>query len=275
MQRAVPGAGAPRFAVLEVRDLQVSYGNVEAVRGISLSVGRGEVAALVGPGASGKSTTLAAISGLVRPDGGAVLLDGFPVTGLSPRAVVRRGLVHVPAGRRLFPDMTVEDNLLVGAHWRGGDGAIGNDLADVYKRCPELQARRRMRALTLPIGEQQLLAIGRGLMARPRLLMLDEPSAGLPLEASRRVYALLTGLRQSGLAILLADQRLRNVLSVAQHAYVIERGVLVLDGPALDLADDVRLVAVGLGSRAGTVRTDDAWGWAAQGQLRATVPGQQ
>ena len=267
MPPAPTTASAARFAVLEVRDLHVAFGNVQAVQGLSLSVRRGEVAALVGPAASGKSTALAALSGLIRPDAGEVLLDGFPITGLSPRAVIRRGLVYVPPGRSALLDMTVEENLLVGAHWRGNDRAIGNDLADVYKRCPELRPRRRARARTLPIGEQLLLAVGRGLMARPRLLMLDEPLAGLPLDAIQRVYALLAGLRQAGLAILLADQRLRGLLDVAQYVYVLERGTLVVEGPAAELAEDVRLQAVVLGSRSSTLRTDDAWAWSVQRQM--------
>jgi branched-chain amino acid transport system ATP-binding protein len=236
--------------VLDVRDLTVAYGQAHAVRGLSLTVPRGEIVALLGPNGAGKSSTLAALSGLIRPKGGEVLLDGFPITGAPAHVVVRRGLVHVPEGRAILATLSVEANLRLGAHWRGNDPAIPNELDDMCRRFPILGERRRAAAGTLSAGDQQLLALARGLMARPRLLLLDEPSLGLAPPLVRQLFALITELRQTGISVLLAEQNAWQALAIAQHAYVMERGRLVLAGTAAQVAADARMQAVLLGGRA-------------------------
>jgi branched-chain amino acid transport system ATP-binding protein len=236
--------------MLDVRDLHVTYGRVRAVRGLSFSVPRGAIVTLIGANGAGKSSTLAAISGLVRPRAGEVLLDGSPITRRPAHAVVRRGLVHVPEGRAILATLTVEENLRMGAYWRGNDRGIAGDLAAMYERFPILGERRRARAGTLSGGEQQLLALARGLMARPRLLLLDEPSLGLAPLLVRQIFQLIAGLRQAGLTILLVEQNARQALAVAQHAHVIERGRVVLEGAARELAADERVRAAYLGGHA-------------------------
>jgi branched-chain amino acid transport system ATP-binding protein len=238
-----------RPTILDVRDLKVAYGQVQAVRGLSFQVPRGEIVAMLGANGAGKSSTLAAISGLVRPRGGEVLLDGFPITHASSHVVVRRGLVHVPEGRAILATMTVEENLRLGAYWRRNDPAIRSDIEAMCTRFPILGERRTAPAGTLSGGEQQMLAIARGLMARPRLLLLDEPSSGLAPLLVRRVFELILELRQTGLTILLVEQNARQALAIAQHAYVIERGRVVLAGPAAELAADPRVQAAYLGGR--------------------------
>ncbi|MGI8914641.1 MAG: ABC transporter ATP-binding protein [Chloroflexota bacterium] len=234
-----------------MRDLTVAYGQVRAVRGVSLQVPRGAIVALLGANGAGKSSTLASISGLVRPQGGEVLLDGFPITRASTHVIVRRGVVHVPEGRAILASMTVEENLRLGAYWRAGDPAIGADLDDMYRRFSILGERRLADAGTLSGGEQQMLALARGLMARPRLLLLDEPSLGLAPLLVRQVFELIAELRRSGLSILLVEQNARQALAIAQHAYVMERGRVVLAGAAAALMADPRLQAAYLGGKTG------------------------
>ncbi len=235
--------------ILDVRDLAVAYGQTRAVRGLSFRVPRGEIVALLGPNGAGKSSTLAAISGLIRPKGGEVLLDGFPITGTPPHVVVRRGLVLVPEGRGILATLSVEENLRLGAYWRGNDPAVRADLDDMLRRVPILGERRRESAAALSAGEQQVLAIARGLMARPRLLLLDEPSLGLTPLLVRQVFELIAELRRTGLTVLLAEQNARQALAISQHAYVMERGRLVLAGTAEEMAADPRMQAVFLGGR--------------------------
>jgi branched-chain amino acid transport system ATP-binding protein len=235
--------------ILEVRDLAVSYGQVRAVRGVSFQVPRGAIVALLGANGAGKSSTLAAISGLVRPQAGEVLLDGFAITREPAHVIVRRGVVHVPEGRAILATMSVEENLRLGAYWRGNDPAIKADLEGMFRRFPILGERRLAAAGTLSGGEQQMLGIARGLMARPRLLLLDEPSLGLAPLLVRQIFELITELRRGGLSILLVEQNARQGLAIAQYAYVIERGRVVLAGEARDLAADPRVQAAYLGGR--------------------------
>jgi branched-chain amino acid transport system ATP-binding protein len=243
-------ADAPAAAnILDVRDLAVAYGPVRAVRGVSFQVPRGAIVALLGANGAGKSSTLAAISGLVRPQAGEVLLDGFAITRAPTHVIVRRGVVHVPEGRAILATMSVEENLRLGAYWRGNDPAIGADLESMCRRFPILGERRLAAAGTLSGGEQQILGIARGLMARPRLLLLDEPSLGLAPLLVRQIFELITELRRGGLSILLVEQNARQALAIAQHAYVIERGRVTLAGDARELAADPRVQAAYLGGR--------------------------
>jgi len=235
--------GAP---LLEVRGLHVLYGHVHAVRGVSLAVRRGQIATLIGPNGAGKSSTLNAIAGLLRPAAGEVLLDGQPLTGLPAHQVARRGAVLVPEGRGILQRMTVEENLRVAAEMHAGRD-LPERIDAQLRRFPSLERRRDLPAGQLSGGEQQMLAIARALLQRPRLLLLDEPSMGLAPVLVRQVFDLLAGIQQEGIALLLVEQNARAALAVSEHAYVLERGEIVLDGPARELARDERLKAAYLG----------------------------
>lgn len=250
MQRTSDDPTAGRRAVmLEAHDLTVTYGRTLALRGLSLRVPRGDIVALLGPNGAGKSSALAAIAGLIRPRGGEVLLDGFPITREPAHVIARRGIAAVPQGRDVLCSMTVAENLRLGAYWRRSDPEIVSDLDATYSRFPLLAERRFAQAGALSIGEQQQLAIARALMARPRLLLLDEPSLGLDPEAISGIFSLLSDLRQSGLTILLAEQNVFQALAIAQYGYVLERGQAALAGGAVELTADPRLKAVALGGR--------------------------
>jgi len=221
-----------------VRDLRVAYGKIEAVRGISFTVAAGEVVALIGSNGAGKTTTLRTLSGLLRPAGGEVVLDGERIDGLPAHEIVGRGVAHAPEGRRLFGRMTVAENLDLGAY-RRRDGEVGADAAMVYGLFPVLAERRAQSAGTLSGGEQQMLAIGRALMSRPRLLVLDEPSMGLSPLVMRTIFATLAQLKARGTTILLVEQNAQAALALADHGHVLETGRIVLSGTASDLlADD-------------------------------------
>ena len=240
---------APAAAnVLEVRGLTVSYGKVDAVVNASLSVAAGRIVTVIGPNGAGKTTLLSAVMG-VLPSRGEIVLDG--VTHHSPEVegMVRAGMTLVPEKRELFAEMSVQDNLLLGAfdrHRRGErDAAAG--LAEIYGLFPRLQERRTQLAGTLSGGERQMLAMGRALMARPRLLMLDEPSLGLAPLIVRDIFRIIAGLRERGVAILLVEQNARAALQVADHAYVLEMGAIKMQGPAAELARDPRVIDAYLG----------------------------
>ncbi|HEY8488906.1 MAG TPA: ABC transporter ATP-binding protein [Thermaerobacter sp.] len=241
--------------VLELRDVHVAYGSVQALAGVSLRVEAGELVALLGPNGAGKSTTLRAISRLVPLARGSILLDGgVPLHQRAPEAVVRLGVVQVPEGRQIFPELTVEENLWAGAFTRRNRAAIRRDLEAVYQRFPRLKERRHQLGGTLSGGEQQMLAIGRALMARPRLLLLDEPSMGLSPRLVEEVFAIIDGLHREGVAILLVEQNAHMALQVADRAYVLENGRVVLAGTARDLAsrEDVWGAYTGLRGGAGS-----------------------
>jgi branched-chain amino acid transport system ATP-binding protein len=232
--------------LLEVRGLHVLYGHVHAVRGVSLAVRRGQIATLIGPNGAGKSSTLNAIAGLLRPAAGEVLLDGQPLTGLPAHQVARTGAVLVPEGRGILQRMTVEENLKVAAEMHAGRD-LRERVEAQLRRFPSLERRRELPAGQLSGGEQQMLAIARALLQRPRLLLLDEPSMGLAPVLVRQVFDILSGIQRDGIALLLVEQNARAALAVSEHAYVLERGEIVLDGPARDLARDERLKAAYLG----------------------------
>jgi branched-chain amino acid transport system ATP-binding protein len=233
--------------LLEVEGLEVRYGRIQAVRGVDLGVGAAEIVTVLGANGAGKSSLLRCLAGLVPAAAGRVRLDGEDITALSAPERVARRLVMVPEGRQILVSLTVHENLLLGAHGRR-DPEIARDLDAIYARFPNLAARRDMAAVVLSGGEQQMLAIGRGLMARPRLMMLDEPSLGLSPRLVDELFALVAALNRDGLAILLVEQNTQMALEVAARGYVIELGRIVLAGPARTLAADAGLAAAYLGT---------------------------
>jgi branched-chain amino acid transport system ATP-binding protein len=234
--------------VLEVTGLEVRYGNVTAVKGISLEVGEGEVVAIIGPNGAGKTSTLRAITGLVPSAGGRVVFRGTDVSRWKAHRIVTLGLGHAPEGRRLFPQMTVMENLRMGAYRRRGPSEIGRTLAQVDELFPRLAERRTQVAGTLSGGEQQMLAIGRALMAEPRLLVLDEPSFGLAPMLVREIGRIVHSInRERGVSVLLVEQNARMALGIAARAYVMETGRMALSGLSATLAESPHVKAAYLG----------------------------
>jgi len=237
--------------LLDVERLSVRYGKVEAVHGVSIAAAEGRIVTVIGPNGAGKTTLLAAIMGLM-PSEGAIVYQGESLAGLPVEARVARGLVLVPEKRELFASMSVADNLELGAfaRRRDGDAATRRALDGVYQRFPRLADRRKQLAGTLSGGERQMLALGRALMGRPKLLMLDEPSLGLAPLIVREIFSIIVGLRESGVSILLVEQNARAALQVSDEAYVLETGELVLAGPSAELAANPRVAATYLGQGA-------------------------
>jgi branched-chain amino acid transport system ATP-binding protein len=225
------------MALLEVRDLRVAYGKIEAVKGISFSVEEGQVVTLIGTNGAGKTTTLRTISGLVKPAAGEIVFDGRPIHGVPAHQIVSFGLAHSPEGRHIFPRMTIEENLLLGAYLRK-DAGIAGDVAKAYAMFPILGERRSQAAGTLSGGEQQMLAMARALMCQPRLLMLDEPSMGLSPIMMQQIMATIVELRSSGTTILLVEQNAQAALSLADEGHVLEVGRIALSGTGSDLLHD-------------------------------------
>ena len=238
-------AGPP---MLELEDVHVRYGPVEAVRGISLRVDAGTIVTLIGANGAGKSTTLRAISGLLRPAAGRITFEGRPIHGQPPHEILALGLGHVPEGRQIFPDLTVWENLRLGAFRERGHRQVQERLEAVLAEFPVLGERARQLGGTLSGGEQQMLAIGRALMARPRLLMLDEPSLGLAPLYVERVVEIVKRLNAQGIAILLVEQRAQAALRIAQRGYVLETGRIVLADAGARLLDneDVKRAYLGI-----------------------------
>ncbi len=235
--------------MLEVTDLEVRYGSVTAVRGISLKVDEGEVVAIIGPNGAGKTSTLRAITGLVPRAGGRVVFRGTDISRWKAHRIVALGLGHAPEGRRLFPQMTVMENLRMGAYRRRGSAAIARSLAQVELLFPRLAERRAQLAGTLSGGEQQMLAIGRALMAEPRLLVLDEPSFGLAPMVVREIGRIVRSInRERGVSVLLVEQNARLALGIAGRAYVMETGRVALSGPAAALVESPHVKAAYLGA---------------------------
>ncbi|MET9068420.1 ABC transporter ATP-binding protein [Streptosporangium sandarakinum] len=233
--------------MLEISGLDVHYGGVHALRGLSLTVGPGEIVALLGNNGAGKTTTLAAASGLVRPSGGTVVFDGHDVTGGRPHRVTALGLVHVPEGRRVFSTLTVHENLQLGGYLVRDQAEVRRRIDRVYELLPRLAERRAQQGGTLSGGEQQMLAIGRALVTGPRMLLLDEPSMGLAPLVVASVMELIAQINAEGTAVLLVEQNATAALGIAHRGYVIENGERVLDGPAAELRDDPRVVEAYLG----------------------------
>ena len=234
--------------MLEVSGLEVRYGSVTVVKGISLEVAEGEVVAIIGPNGAGKTSTLRAITGLVPTAGGRVVFRGTDVSRWKAHRIVTLGLGHAPEGRRLFPQMTVMENLRMGAYRRRGPAEIGRTLAQVEELFPRLAERRAQLAGTLSGGEQQMLAIGRALMAEPRLLVLDEPSFGLAPMIVREIGRIVRSInRERGVSVLLVEQNARMALGIAGRAYVMETGRVALSGPSATLAESPHVKAAYLG----------------------------
>ncbi len=233
--------------MLELADVHVGYGAVPAVRGVSLHVGPGDIVVLLGANGAGKTTTLKAIHGLVRPRRGSIRMEGREIAGARPDQVVASGIALCPEGRQVFPAMTVLENLEVGAVARPDPRGVRERLDEVLALFPRLAERRRQAAGSLSGGEQQMLAIGRALMARPRLLMLDEPSMGLAPLIVEHIFEIIRAVNRRGVSILLVEQNAQLALEVAQRGYVLENGVLALQGPAQDLARDEHVKEAYLG----------------------------
>jgi branched-chain amino acid transport system ATP-binding protein len=233
--------------MLEIQDLDAAYSEVTILRGVNVTITKGESVAVIGANGAGKSTLLRVISGLLRPRRGAVLFDGGRVDHLPPYDIASLGIAHVPEGRRVLPDMTVEENLELGAYLPGPKARRKETLAWVYEIFPRLAERRRQRAGTLSGGEQQMLAIGRGLMLQPRLLMLDEPSLGLAPLVVDATFEKIAEVRKEGIAILLVEQNVQRALALADRGYVLEGGQVVLQGPSQTLLENPHVKVAYLG----------------------------
>ncbi len=233
--------------LLELQDLTVKYGRASAVRDVSLHVNAGEIVSLIGSNGAGKTTTLRAISALKRPYAGEIIFEGQRIDRLAPYDVVRHGLIHVPERRELFPNMTVLENLKLGAFLRNDARKISKDLDELFARLPILRQRHNQLAKTLSGGEQQMLAIGRALMARPKLLLLDEPSLGLAPLLVQEIGNIVREINQRGVTVILVEQNARLALGLAQRAYVMETGSIVLHGTASQLMTQERVKRAYLG----------------------------
>lgn len=220
---------------LEIKDLHVSYGGIRALKGVDLTVEEGQIVTLIGANGAGKSTTLRAISGLQRPQSGSILYGGEELVGLPAKEIVRRGIIHVPEGRRVFPDMTVAENLKIGAFLRTDKGGIADDMDYVHSLFPRLKERSWQLAGTLSGGEQQMLAVGRALMSRPKVLMMDEPSLGLAPLIVKDIFSIIRRVNADGITVLLIEQNANAALRVADYGYVLETGTIALTGTGDEL----------------------------------------
>lgn len=236
------------MTMLAIEGLKVRYGAVEALKGISLEVGQGEVVTLIGGNGAGKSTLMRAIGGLVKVAGGAIRFEGRDITGIRGHDCVRLGIGHSPEGRLVFGDQSVRDNLVLGAYARRDEDGIASDIARYFAVFPRLAERQDQLAGTLSGGVQQMLAIARALMARPKLLLLDEPSLGLAPLIVREVFAVIRRLREEGMTILLVEQMANQALAIADRAYVIETGAITLEGTGAELLRDERVRSAYLGA---------------------------
>ncbi|MBA3872604.1 MAG: ABC transporter ATP-binding protein [Anaerolineae bacterium] len=235
------------MALLEIHDLHTSYGAIKALRGISFKVEAGQVVSLIGANGAGKTTTLNSISGILKPSQGQILFDGQNITKWRSDRITRLGLVQVPEGRQIVATMTVLENLQLGAYPRNDNRVIAEDLENIFTRFSRLRERRDQKAGSLSGGEQQMLAVGRALMTRPRLLMLDEPSMGLAPMLINEVFKIISDIKAQGIPILLVEQNARKALQIANYAYVLERGTILYEGEAAKLQQDPRIISAYLG----------------------------
>lgn len=226
------------MAMLEIKDLKVSYGMIQAIKGISFEVNKGEVIALIGANGAGKTTILHTITGLLNADSGSVTYEGKDITRMPGHKIVSMGIAHVPEGRRVFANMTVLQNLKLGAYTRKDKAEIAETLEMVYTRFPRLKERKNQLAGTLSGGEQQMLAMGRALMSHPQIILMDEPSMGLSPIFVNEIFDIIEEVSKSGTTVLLVEQNAKKALSIADRAYVLETGNIVLDGKASDLLDN-------------------------------------
>ncbi len=232
--------------VLKIEDLKVNYGGIEAVRGISFDVKAGEIVTLIGANGAGKSSTLRAISGLEKPAEGTIVFEGEDITGKNSAQIVEKGLMMVPEGRRIFPNLTVLENLKIGAYLRKDD--LTPDIERVYGYFPRLKERSWQEGGTLSGGEQQMLAVGRALMGRPKLLMMDEPSLGLAPIVVQGIFEIIRQINEAGTTVLLIEQNANMALHVADRAYVIENGKISMEGTGKELLEDEKVRAAYLGT---------------------------
>jgi branched-chain amino acid transport system ATP-binding protein len=235
------------MSLLEVEAIDVFYEDIQTLFGLSLKVDAGTISSIIGSNGAGKSTTLKTISGLLSPRAGGITFDGHPISGSKSSEIVERGVIHVPEGRRLFPLMTVKENLMVGAHAKRAQGQEEKNLALVFSLFPRLEERPRQAAGTLSGGEQQMLAIGRALMSNPKLLMLDEPSLGLAPILIKTIFETILQINQRGTTILLVEQDVKHSLSISNYAYVLENGRAVMDGEGQGLLEDPHIKKAYLG----------------------------
>ncbi len=235
------------MALLEVYDMHTSYGAINALRGVSFNVEAGQVISLIGANGAGKTTILNSISGLLKPSRGKVVFDGHDITGWRSDRITRLQLVQVPEGRQIVATMTVLENLMLGAYQRKDRIAINQDLEEIFERFVRLRERRNQKAGSLSGGEQQMLAVGRALMTRPRLLMLDEPSMGLAPMLINEVFSIVADIKARGIPILLVEQNARKALQIADYAYVLELGTVAHHGPSANLQQDPRIISAYLG----------------------------
>ena len=226
------------MAMLEVKNLEVYYGVIQAIKGISFEVNKGEVIALIGANGAGKTTTLHTITGLISLKKGHVIFEGKDITKVPAHKIVSMGMAHVPEGRRVFAELSVYENLRMGAYTRKDKSEIEESLANVYKRFPRLEERKNQMAGTLSGGEQQMLAMGRALMSKPKIILMDEPSMGLSPILVNEIFDIIRAVSESGTTVLLVEQNAKKALAIADRAYVLETGKIVLEGNAKDLLED-------------------------------------
>lgn len=234
--------------LLEVRNLRIHYGKVEAVKGVSLGLERGQIITLIGANGAGKSSILNAISGLVKPSAGEILYEGETITGQPPHRTVEQGIVNVPEGRKLFKLMTVRENLRIGAYLERDRARIAKGIDEIFDRFPMLREKQNQPAGKLSGGQQQMVAIGRALMARPKVLLMDEPSLGLSPKLIDEIAGLIVQLRDSGLSIVLVEQNANLALQLSDHGYVLETGSIVLEGPSKALLSNPEVAKAYLGA---------------------------
>lgn len=226
------------MAMLEVKDLEVYYGMIQAIKGVSFEVNKGEVIALIGANGAGKTTILHTVTGLIAPKAGTILFEGKDITKVPAHKIVSMGMAHVPEGRRVFSELSVYENLKMGAYTRKDKNEIEESLSNVYKRFPRLEERKNQLAGTLSGGEQQMLAMGRALMSKPQIILMDEPSMGLSPIMVNEIFDIIQAVSESGTTVLLVEQNAKKALSIADRAYVLETGNIVLEGKAKDLLED-------------------------------------
>ena len=226
------------MALLEVQDIQVYYGMIQALKGVSFSVNEGEVIALIGANGAGKTTTLHTVTGLLRAKSGHIIYDGQDITKVPAHKIVTMGMAHVPEGRRVFANMTVLQNLKMGAFTRSDKNEIESTIEMIYKRFPRLKERQNQTAGTLSGGEQQMLAMGRALMSQPKIILMDEPSMGLSPIFVNEIFDIIQAVSESGTTVLLVEQNAKKALSIADRAYVLETGKITMSGNAKDLLED-------------------------------------
>ncbi len=235
------------MALLDIKNINCFYGDVQVIYGVSMHIDEGEVISLIGANGAGKSTMLKVISGLMKPQSGGILFENQPIHGMRPEKIVERGIIHVPEGRRLFSLMTVKENLDVGAHNPRAFPHKSETLKDVYKLLPRLEERENQQAVTLSGGEQQMVAIGRGMMARPKILMLDEPSLGLAPVLIKEIFQTIRQIAGQGTTVLLVEQDVQHSLSLSNRGYVLEHGRIVMEGTGKELLENPEIRTAYLG----------------------------